>query len=121
MFEIKLGVPEMETLWLELKYKIENKKANRNEELLYKKLGKTFLLLANNPKHPGLKSHEIEALTRRYSIKVFESYIENSKPAAGRIFWVYGPNKNDITIIGLEPHPDDKKNSYNKIKLSEIK
>ncbi|WP_231364260.1 hypothetical protein [Treponema socranskii] len=48
----------------------------------------------------------------------WESYLENNKPAAGRIFWVYDPNKSDITIIGLEPHPNDKKDAYRKITLS---
>lgn len=41
--------------------------------------------------------------------KVWEYYLENHKPAAGQIFWVYGSDKNDITVIGLEPHPNDKK------------
>lgn len=59
-----------------------------------------------------------EALTRRYKQKVWQSYLENNKPATGRIFWVYGPNKSDITIIGLEPHPNDKKDAYQKITLS---
>lgn len=44
--------------------------------------------------------------------------MENHKPAAGRIFWVYDPDKNDITIIGIEPHPNDKKDAYQKITLS---
>ncbi|MGI5123088.1 hypothetical protein H0R97_01305 [Treponema socranskii] len=48
----------------------------------------------------------------------WELYLENNKPAAGRIFWVYDPNKSDITIIGLEPHPNDKKDAYRKITLS---
>ena len=55
---------------------------------------------------------------KRYGQKVWESYLENHKPAAGRIFWVYGPDKNDITIIGIEPHPNDKKDAYQKITLS---
>jgi len=55
-------------------------------------------------------------------MKVWESYLENNVPAAGRIFWVYGPEKEDITIIGIEPHPEDKKSSgYNKVSLSEFK
>ncbi len=37
-----------------------------------------------------------------------------------RIFWVYGPNQQDITIIGLEPHPNDKKDAYDKITLSSM-
>ena len=46
--------------------------------------------------------------------KVWEYYLENHKPATGQIFWVYGSDKNDITVIGLEPHPNDKKNAYQK-------
>ena len=53
-------------------------------------------------------------------MKVWESYLENNKPAAGRVFWVYAPNQNDITIIGLEPHPNTKKDSYKKITLSAV-
>ena len=66
--------------------------------------------------------YEIEALSRRYGKKVWQSYLENNKSGAGRLFWVYGPNKNEITVIGIEPHPEDKKSSgYEKIKLSETR
>jgi hypothetical protein len=51
---------------------------------------------------------------------VWEPYLENKTPEAGRIFWVYGPNRMEITIIGLEPHPEDKSNAYNKITLSSM-
>ena len=90
----------------------------RRGNILYKQLGKAMALLSSNPKHPGLNSHEITSLSSRYGMKVFESYLENNTPKAGRIFWVYGPNKKDITIIGLEPHPDDKSNAYRKVTLS---
>ena len=53
-------------------------------------------------------------------MRVWESYLENNTPKAGRIFWVYAPERNDITIIGLEPHPDDKNNAYKKTTLSRI-
>ena len=65
--------------------------------------------------HPGLESHEISSLQKRYGMKMWESYLENKIPKAGRIFWVYVPNRMDITIIGLEPQPEDKSNAYNKI------
>lgn len=68
--------------------------------------------------YPGLKSHEIDELTNRYGMKVWESYLENKTSGAMRIFWVYGPDREDITIIGLEPHPNDKKDAYEKIVLS---
>ncbi|MCD8104661.1 MAG: hypothetical protein LUF35_06600 [Lachnospiraceae bacterium] len=32
------------------------------------------------------------------------------------MYWVYGPGKQEITVIGLEPHPEDKKNgAYDRI------
>ena len=120
MFQIHLGIPEMEELWNRLVKKHLNGTASKSEEKLRKQMGKAMALLAGNPRHPGLHSHEITSLTARYGLKVWESYLENDTPKAGRIFWCYGPNKGDITIIGLEPHPDDKSNSYNKITLSAI-
>jgi len=37
--------------------------------------------------------------------KVFEAYAEQGTPAAYRIFWIYGPAKNEITILAITPHP----------------
>ena len=37
------------------------------------------------------------------------------------MFWIYGPSQGDITIIGLEKHPEDKKSrGYDKVKLSTV-
>ena len=119
MFEIHLGVPEMERLWNDLERKHEEGSALKGEEKLRRQLGKAMLLLSKDPRHPGLHSHEISSLTARYGQKVWESYLENNVPKAGRIIWVYGPNKGDITIIGLEPHPNDKSNAYQAITLSQ--
>lgn len=119
MFSILLGVPEMEALWADLSGKAKSGTLSKDEGALYKKLGKAMALLPYDPKHPGLHSHEISALSRRYGVKVWQSYLENKTSSAGRIYWIYGPAKNDITIIGLEPHPEDKKNGgYDKVKLS---
>lgn len=120
MYKILLGIPEVKEFWDSLKEKVDSNNATKNEVTLYKKLGKTFLLLSDNPKHTGLKSHEITSLTKRYGMKVWESYVENKKSLAYRIFWVYGPKKLDITIIGIEPHPNDKSNAYKKVTLSSM-
>ena len=120
MYTIRLGIPEMQALWDELSTKVSKGTAGRNDERLYRQLGKAMKLLSNDPRHPGLRSHEIAALSARYGMKVWESYLENNTPAAGRLFWVYGPNQKDITIIGLEPHPNDKSNAYKKITLSNM-
>ena len=118
MFNIRMGIPEMKEFWDYLEKKIKDNTASKKEITLFKKLVSCFKKLALDSKYPSLCTHDIEVLTKRYGIKVWQSYLENNKPAAGRVFWVYGPNKSDITIIGLEPHPNDKKNAYQKITLS---
>ena len=85
-----------------------------------KKLARAVQHLQENPFHPGLQSHEITALSSRYGRKVFESYLENNTPASGQIFWVYGPRRNFITLIGLEPHPQDSKRGYARVLLSAL-
>lgn len=120
MYNIYMGVPEMEKLWSDLVDKNTNNNLSSDEKKLYKKLVKTIKLLEENPFYNSLDTHEINELTERYGMKVWQSYMENRKPRASRIYWVYGPNKKDITIIGLEPHPDDKSNAYKKIRLSNM-
>ena len=120
MFKIRMGIPEMKALWDDLLKKNTENTANKDEQLLFKKLGNALHKLSVDPKYPGLKSHEIDALTNRYGIKVWESYLENKTLGAMRIFWIYGPDREDVTIIGLEPHPNDKKDAYEKIVLSGI-
>ncbi len=118
MFTMRMGIPEMEEFWDGLEAKVDSETASKTEITLYKKIGKALVLLANDPRYPGLNSHEISSLTARYGQKVWESYLENKTPAAGRIFWTYGPGQGDITIVAIEPHPNDKSNAYKKITLS---
>lgn len=119
--EIRMGIPEMDALWNNLKQKHREGTASKKEEQLYKKWGNALKKLADDPMYPSLQSHEIDTLSRRYGMKVWQSYLENKKSGAMRMFWVYGPEQQQITIIGLEPHPEDKKNgTYDRINLSDI-
>ncbi len=70
-----------------------------------KAVQKALGYLETNPKHPSLKTHEYNSLSREFGIKIFEAYAENKTPQAYRIFWHYGPDKKDITIIAITPHP----------------
>jgi len=118
---IRMGIPYMEQLWNDLQEKHRNATATKKEEALYKKWGKALKLLATNPTYPSLQTHDIEPLSKRYGVKVWQSYLENKTSGAMRMYWVYGPNHNEITIIGLEPHPEDKKNgAYDRIALSDL-
>lgn len=114
------GNPGNESVLGQYQQEDSRKVSTKDEQSVFKKLVSCLKKLAADPRYPSLKSHEIEALTRRYGIKVWESYLENKNSGAMRIFWVYGPNQQDITIIGLEPHPNDKKDAYDKITLSSM-
>ena len=119
-FEILMGIPEMKEYWDNLCNRAKTDKLG-NEKKLFKKFIKALNFLRYDPKHNSLATHEIKPLSNRYGRKVWQSYLESKTPSAGRIFWVYGPDKNQITIIGIEPHPEDKKKSgYTKIKLSNL-
>ena len=70
-----------------------------------KKVRKTLGLLENNPRHPGLATHEFSSLSGPAGEKVFEAYVENRTPGAWRVFWYYGPQPGMIRILNLTPHP----------------
>jgi hypothetical protein len=70
-----------------------------------KAVRKTLGLLEHNLRHPSLQSHEYSSLTGPNGEKVFQAYAENRTPAAFRVFWCYGPGKNQITIVAIMPHP----------------
>ena len=111
----------MAEYWKSLTESAENGTLKGKNKILFKKLVKTLSFLQSDPRHNSLQTHEIEPLSRRYNRKVWQSYLENNTPAAGRLFWVYGPDQQEITIIGLEPHPEDRKKAgYTKVSLSDL-
>ena len=69
-----------------------------------KTVRKTLGFLEQNPRHPSLKTHKYETLSRD-GYEVFEAYAENNTPGAYRVFWRYGPGIREITIIAITPHP----------------
>lgn len=70
-----------------------------------KAVRKALALLETNPRHPGLNTHKFSSLKGPGGEEVFEAYAENKTPAAWRIFWYYGPDKKQITILAITPHP----------------
>lgn len=86
----------------------KDKKAKASKaEGLFKQVEKCVRLLLENPRHPGLNTHEYHSIEHPYrdDEKVFEAYVQNRTPGAYRLFWCYGPDKGDITIIAITPHP----------------
>lgn len=81
---------------------LEKDKSKRNT---FKAVAKTIGLMQVDLKHPSLNTHEYTQLSRERGYKVFESYAQNNTPGAYRVFWHYGPKKNEITIVAILPHP----------------
>lgn len=71
----------------------------------FKAVRKALGYLESNPKHPSLNTHKYSSLQGPHGEEIFEAYAENNTPAAYRIFWYYGPNKKQITILAITPHP----------------
>jgi hypothetical protein len=61
--------------------------------------------LERDPRHPGLHTHSYSQLFGPNGQKVYEAYAETRTPDAFRIFWCYGPNKDEITIVAIVAHP----------------
>jgi len=82
-------------------------KLSKNRSLLkrLKSVKKALAYLETNPKHSSLNTHKYTAFIGPNGEEIFEAYAENNTPAAYRIFWHYGPNKGNITIITITPHP----------------
>jgi hypothetical protein len=91
-----------------LRNRRRNKMAKASKaEGLFKQIEKCVRLLLDNPRHPGLCTHEYSSIEHPYdrNQKVFEAYAQNRTPGAYRVFWCYGPAKGEITLIAITPHP----------------
>jgi hypothetical protein len=80
-------------------------KNNKSEQKRYKAVKKTLNLLATNPRHNSLQTHEWVSLEGRNGEKIFEAYAEQNTPAAYRVFFHYGPSRGIITIFAITSHP----------------
>ena len=79
-------------------------KANTSKKKQYKAVKKAIKLLAKNPRHPSLQTHEFTSIKGPNREKVFEAYAEQDTPGAHRILWYYGPSRGKITIIVIMAH-----------------
>lgn len=78
---------------------------SRAQQKRYKAVSKTLHLLAANPRHSSLQTHEYVSLKGPNGEKVFEACAEQSTPAAYRVFFYHGPDKGVVTILAITPHP----------------
>jgi len=86
--------------------KKEGRSKASEQEGLFKQVHKCVQNLVNNPRHPSLKTHEYNSLPHPWDKKqkVFEAYAQNNTPGAYRVFWCYGPGRDELTIIAIAAH-----------------
>ena len=72
----------------------------------YKAVSKALRLLAENPRHPGLQTHQWKGNVCPHGDKLWEAYAENQTPGAYRIFFCYPPeppagaSKSSVAVPG---------------------
>jgi len=76
-----------------------------SKKTILKSVRKTLGLMETNLRHPSLQTHVFQSLTGPNGEKVFEAYVQQKTPGAYRIFWYYGPDRKEITIVVITPHP----------------
>lgn len=87
--------------------KRDKKKKATAAEGLFKQVQGCLNKLLSNPRHPGPQTHKYDSLIHPYDEKqaVFEAYVQNRTPGAYRVFWCYGPGRDEITVIAIARHP----------------
>ncbi len=63
---------------------------------------KTLRLLAENPRHPSLKTHKVHKAVGDFGGDVFEAYITQKY----RLTWEYGPHQGAITLRNVDNHDE---------------
>ena len=81
---------------------IENDPSKKD---ILKAVRKTLGFMETTPRHPSLNTHEFTFLKGPNGEKVFEAYAQQKTPASCRIFWYYRPERKQITIVAITPHP----------------
>lgn len=85
---------------------LDELRAKQQYELKLKKVRKALRLLERaGPRHPGLHSHHYQSVPGPDGAALWESYVENKTPSAWRIWWIYGPKDEQITVVTTGPHP----------------
>lgn len=82
-----------------------NLQQSKDKKAQFKAVGKALAYMNANLRHPSLKTHKFDGIKSPFGGDVFESYAQNKTPGAYRIFWTYGPNKTEITVLAITPHP----------------
>lgn len=83
---------------------IEDLRGAKQHATKLKKVRKALRLLEQaGPRHPGLNSHAYQSVPGPDGATLWESFVENRTPGAWRIWWIYGPEADQITIVTMGP------------------
>lgn len=63
---------------------------------------KAFKLLAEDPRHPSLKTHKVHRAIGVFGGDVFEAYVTKKY----RLTWEYGPDQGMISLRNIDNHDD---------------
>lgn len=86
---------------------IEDLESSNATKVKCKKVKKALKFLKEmGPSYPGLNCHKYSSMTGPEGEEVWEVYVENNTPTAWRIWWIYGPSSDTITVVDIGPHPD---------------
>jgi hypothetical protein len=80
-------------------------KSDPSKQRIFKDVLKALRLMSTNLRHPSLNTHEYYNVQGPNGEKIFEAYAQQKTSGAYRIFWHYGPGKNVISIVAIQPHP----------------
>lgn len=89
----------------EAKQNLEELEKDPSKKSVLKAVQKTLGYMETNLRHSSLKTHKYLSLSGPNGEEVFEAYVQNNTPRAYRIFWYYGPQKGEISIATIVPHP----------------
>ncbi len=80
--------------------------ADASAQRHYKAISKALRLLAQNPRHPSLQTHQWVSESCPHGDKLWEAYAENQTSGAYRIFFCYPPGRAGVLcIVAITPHP----------------
>ena len=83
---------------------LDSLERSKDKKVVLKAVRKTLALMETDLRHSSLQTHENSDLEGANGEKVFESYAQNRTSGAYRIFWHYGPQKGQLTVVAIVPH-----------------
>jgi mRNA-degrading endonuclease YafQ of YafQ-DinJ toxin-antitoxin module len=78
------------------------KKVKEFPESVKEATRKTIKLLAENPRHPSLKTHKVHQARGDFGGDVFEAYVTKKY----RLTWEYGPDQGMISLRNIDNHDE---------------